>query len=395
MKVANRVGKFISQFLYLLSHAITTDVSLLGGNICNSQGTCKSCYESSFICHWCKDIPPAYADIQNGSCHYKLSQFGCQVGDACSSDDCFERKTCSSCSLGGCKWCASANSCVSPYSWKCALPSNCLPNEECKRKTPEFVGFLNAIPVWLEVSMVIGYLILVVLSCVVSYFIYLTLVQMPRGNEETTPLTTPSSYSGTRMTIFKLGVILWGLVVLGFGCILLVVSFYWPTPPEVSLCNAELMWKDTMNMIIQTVTSGKATVESEILITVYNPNRLGLALNSLNGSIYYKAVPIGTLQLDQVEAVPGSATDALGVIAINGFDDIADMLYDFNVNHKLLLQFELFINFTTGGYTLGISLPKFEVNVNDPPPQKHCNCTNSTHAGTPSSFETFLDYEVM
>lgn len=331
---------------------------------CGQQTTCESCYDSSYLCHWCKNIPPSPFFAEAGSCHEKLSPYGCQVGDSCGSDDCSERKTCSSCMMGGCKFCASSSACVSPYSWACALPSNCLPNSECERTEPEFIGYENGIPSWVAWCLSVGYLGLVIMSFVLAYICR--------------PVSGYERIDGERTWprfMYRLGVLVWGLTLLVIGGLLLLVGVYWPTPPDVSMCNVELMWRDTLNMLINTITTGKTTIESEVLITVYNPNRLGLRINSVNGNIYYKAAPIGTLDVKAIEIVPGSAMDSLGVVTFNGFENIAEMYYDFNVEHKLLLSFELFVNFSIREHVLSAGVPRFQINVNDPPPQKYCNCT--------------------
>jgi hypothetical protein len=171
-----------------------------------------------------------------------------------------------------------------------------------------------------------------------------------------------------------------------------VISLYWPSAPEVSMCNAELMWGDTLNMIINSVTTGKTTVESEVLITVYNPNRIDLTIHSVNGNIYYRGGEVGTVDLSTVQANQGSASDGLGVISFNGFDRITEIFYDFNVKHKLLLEFELFVTFSVGPLRkMSLVTPKFVMNVNDPPPQEHCKCKDKLLLESTES--SMLDFE--
>lgn len=346
--------------------AFVGSASGLLGDTCSDQSSCESCYESSFLCHWCKDIPGE----SGGSCHAKLSQYGCAVGDSCSADDCADRNTCSACKLGGCKWCASAQKCVSPYSWVCALPSNCLPNSECERTAPEFIGYERAVPDW------IIYLFTLFYSLVVG-----TSVFVWRRYKHALAINAGP-------WLYRLVVAGWTLAVLGMGIGFTGICLFWPSPPEVSMCNAELMWSDTLNMIINSITSGKASVDSEVLITVYNPNRFGLTLNSVNGNIFYKGGQVGTLELAPIDAQAGSAADALGVITFNGFDRIAAMYYDFNVKHKLELDFELFLNFSIGSFGgFSVGAPKLRMNVNDPPPQKHCNCLDNPRGDEPYDFD--------
>lgn len=358
-------------------------------NTCTQADTCEACYSSSFLCHWCKDIPPeSTGGGSKGSCHYKLSPHGCQVGDACSLDDCSERQTCSSCSMGGCKWCASAQKCVSPYSWTCALPSNCLPNSECQRTEPEFVGYLRAIPDWAIYVFTVVYGCIVTASIFGLYHLRRTLVSVAGQYQ---PLQEEPDVSNirSRIWLFRGIATVWILVAALVGVAFVLAALFWPSAPQLSMCNAQLMWSDTLNMIVNSVTTGKATVESELLITIYNPNRLGLKINSVNGNIYYKGTTVGSLDLASIDAQGGSASDGIGVMSFDGFDHITEMFYDFNVAHKLLLEFELFVNFDVGSMNgFSLAAPRFQMNVNNPPPQQHCKCKEFTAPGLSQ-----IDYE--
>lgn len=337
---------------------------------CNKESSCESCYSSSFLCHWCKDIPSSEA---SGSCHYKFSQYGCQVGDACSPDDCSERNTCSSCVMGGCKYCASVKKCVSPYSWTCALPSNCEPNQECMRSEPEFIGYIRGIPDWVIAVLLSVYVLVVTVSAVTMLHAYRYWIVPPSSSS--TLADTERDQRSSRNWIFGLVAASWTLVLVALGVLFFAIALYWPSPPEVSMCNAQLMWSDTINMIVNTVTTGKASVESEILITVYNPNRVTVALHSVSGNISYKGELVGSVDLGPIDARPGSAADGLGVVTFNGFERIAEMYYDFNVKHQLILEFELFISFQIASIgSFDVAVPKTRLNVNNPPPQKYCKC---------------------
>lgn len=357
--------------------------SVLGSDLCSQESSCESCYSTSLLCHWCKEIPSESGSP--GSCHYKLSPKGCQVGDACTPDDCSARDTCSSCSMGGCKWCASVQKCVSPYSWTCAFPSNCLPNSECQRTQPEFIGYIEALPVWLILVLAAVYLCIVAVSVIGLYH----LSRSTRETEEERLIERPPS----KKWIFRGIATLWILSLIAAGAFLTVVTLFWPTAPQISMCNAELMWRDTFNMIVNSITTGRTTVESELLITVYNPNRISARVNSLNGNIYYKGSAVGTVDLGAVDAQAGSASDALGVLTFDGFEHIAEILYDFNVKHQLLLEFELFASFDIGKLGgFNIAAPRFQINVNNPPPQEHCKCKESSLSESEMS-DANLDFE--
>ncbi len=384
-------------FLQLVVSSLATLPLCWSAFDCKLQTSCESCYDSSFLCHWCKDLPPDDSTT-GGSCHAKMSTFGCQVGDACSSDDCAERTTCSACNMGGCKWCASQHKCVSPYSWACAMPSNCIPNEECKRQAPEFVGFRNDIPKWVVYTMVIGYTAACVFIAMGLYLCYPSAVGRRFNEEDEQVLVVESSPPQKRKRIlFKLfaGSCLAALLALGVG--LTLTGFYWPSLPHVSMCNAELMWKNTIDMIIKTISTGKTNVESELLITVYNPNRFGGTVNSISGNVYYKTNSVGSFDLGYVDVAPGSASDGLGVLTFNGFENISEMYYDFNVKHSLLLEFELFTSFSIGGHDISTTIPRFPMNVSKPPPQEYCKCKEGSSVdSTDDTFDnSFYELEVM
>jgi hypothetical protein len=356
----------------------------LATDLCSQESTCESCYSTSLLCHWCKDIPSESGSP--ASCHYKLSPKGCQVGDACTPDDCGARQTCSSCAMGGCKWCASAQKCVSPYSWTCAFPSNCLPNSECQRKEPEFIGYIQAIPSWLIALFAILYVGMTILTVLALYHLRKTMVPSRVVDIEEEALVARAR---SRKWLFRGIASLSVLALATVGAGLTLISLFWPSSPQISMCNAELMWSDTLNMIINTITTGRTTVESELLITVYNPNRIGARINTVNGNIYYKGSSVGTIDLNPLDAKAGSASDALGVLTFDGFDHITEIMYDFNIKHQLFLEFEMFVNFDigkVGGFSL--AAPRFQMNVNNPPPQEHCKCKETSLTQV-----TGLDYE--
>jgi len=213
---------------------------------------------------------------------------------------------------------------------------------------------------------------IIVFSAVALYVLFGVFVE--------TPTVQPAT---RRRIVYRLIAMSLSLGVVAIGIIFAIIGVYWPSAPELSMCNAQVMWKDTMNMIINSVTSGKATVESEILISLYNPNRFGGTINAINGDIFYKSIPVGSISINEMDLVSGAVSDSIGVITFNGFEQISDMYYDFNVNHHLMLEFDLFLNLNVAGYNVNTGVPKFQMNINDPPPQKFCKCNYTA----PDSFD--------
>jgi hypothetical protein len=229
---------------------------------------------------------------------------------------------------------------------------------------------------WVIYVFAVVYAGIVALSFAGIYHLRRAMVLSLVTEEETDGLVSAaSSVIASRRCLFRGIAAFWILLVIAIGIIFAMVSLFWPSPPQISMCNAELMWSDTLNMIINSVTTGKTTVESEVLISVYNPNRIGAQINSINGNVYYKGSPVGTIELSPIDGQAGSVSDGLGVLSFDGFEHITEMFYDFNVAHELLLEFEIFINFTVGPMNaLNVAAPRFQMNVNNPPPQEHCKC---------------------
>jgi hypothetical protein len=223
--------------------------------------------------------------------------------------------------------------------------------------------------------MVSVYVLIVFFSIVSLYVLYGVFVAPPSIAEEAAlPLTSDNNGRRRRRIVYKLIAITWSLGIVAIGIIFGIIGIYWPSAPELSMCNAQVLWRDTINMIINSVTSGKATVESELLLSVYNPNRVGITVKSVSGSVWYKSSSVGSISMDEIPIVPGSISDSLGVVSFNGFEKISEMYYDFNVNHALVLEFNLFVNLDIAGYSVSTSVPKFQMNINEPPPQKYCKC---------------------
>jgi hypothetical protein len=147
------------------------------------------------------------------------------------------------------------------------------------------------------------------------------------------------------------------------------------------------MWKDTLTMIIKSAFI-KTNVELETLISVYNPNRLNVRIKEVNGDIFYKGTThIATFALGQLDAPGGYVSDQLGLLTFTGFDQAVDMLYDFNIQQRLILTAKISTSFDVmmGSYTLfslSTTLPDIEIDADKPPQRTRCKCN-----GSPSSIQ--------
>ena len=372
---------------------------------CSSQSTCDSCYGYSYLCHWC-----AGNATTPGSCHAKLSTQGCQVGTSCSGDDCSDRHTCSSCEMGGCKWCGSE--CVALYSWQCALPRQCFPNAQCVRKEPEYIGYdsapsgvaFTAFAIVLILSSVAACNVLVCwrLKSLVSglnnppqriprerLLVHGTLVE-----DEDSPLGRSSANSTTSTaliplfdalfaSLFACTAWLWGLAVFGAICTAFFATLFYPHPPVVNVCNAQVMWEKLLSMLVRSAVI-HTSVDLEILVSVYNPNRLSVKVRELSGDVFYRGIiPVASLTLGELNGKGGYVTDSLGTLTFTGLNQAADMLYDFNYLHKLELSAKIATAFDVMWgdrvlMSLSTVLPEIAINANEPPKQGYCHCKESS-----------------
>jgi len=303
------------------------------------------------------------------------------VGASCAGDDCFSQKSCSICKATGCKWCGKAQSCEALYSWTCGLSSECFPNEVCVRKEPEYIGYapapdavsFGALVVFLTVAIIVACNLLI---CWRGRSVFTRIQQDRQPFDETSRLLDPLVRA-----IFSCTTCLCSTFLIGAGLLCLAVVLWWPQPPQVSVCNAEVMWKDTLTMIVKSAFI-KTNVELETLISVYNPNRLNARIRDVSGDFFYKGNHVASIAIGQIDAPGGYVSDKLGVLTFSGFDQAVDMLYDMNINQQLILTSKVSTSFdvlfgTYSLFSLSTTLPEFEIDANKPPERSHCRCRGS------------------
>jgi hypothetical protein len=165
------------------------------------------------------------------------------------------------------------------------------------------------------------------------------------------------------------------------------VTLLQPGIPEISVCNAEMMWKESLMSL-----ATRGSVNMEILISVHNPSRvLSAHVKSLDGLLNYrKLFPVGNFRLSNLTASAGFVSDQVGVMEIStSADYIAQMIYDFNVAHSLvftidplILDVELRLDlFGASRWTLPIvaRLPPMLIDANKPPLQHLCQCNQTIY----------------
>ncbi|KAF4693733.1 hypothetical protein FOZ60_010131 [Perkinsus olseni] len=135
----------------------------------------------------------------------------------------------------------------------------------------------------------------------------------------------------------------------------------------------------TLAMVVESALV-KTDIEMESLVSVYNPNRLGVRINHLSGNIYYKGAEIGTMALHNFAAPGGYVSDGLGLITYNALDRAAEMLIDYKWNKDLVLTVTGTISFdilwpnSEVLTSLSASVPPAVINLNKVPDQRYCKC---------------------
>ncbi|KAF4736648.1 hypothetical protein FOZ62_019359 [Perkinsus olseni] len=184
------------------------------------------------------------------------------------------------------------------------------------------------------------------------------------------------------------------LLLVGSG----VVAAVWPHQPVVNYCNIELVWNRTLAMVVESALV-KTDIEMESLVSVYNPNRLGVRINHLSGNIYYKGAEIGTMALHNFAAPGGYVSDGLGLITYNALDRAAEMLIDYKWNKDLVLTVTGTISFdilwpnSEVLTSLSASVPPAVINLNKVPDQRYCKCQGNITQGSSSSWFMLADDE--
>jgi hypothetical protein len=406
-------------------------VSDTNNSTCASFDNCTQCVASSHLCHWCSDQ----------QCHAKGSVYGCTIGASCPSQDgnstqdtCHSHATCTECSLASnlCHWCAFDEQCHAIGSiYGCAYGVNCYSNQRCQRSQPEQVyqawyrgmGFL---PVFL----ILGGASMVLCCSTVLYVVTGTLVhglyQLLATTSTTTPNTTSNTTTNTissKNSIMDEAVpFLHGLEqemddiptiqdstpptispstsihshpththhhqlqcflrtcnywykatwILTLSLLFILFCFY-PKVPTFNVCSDQLAWKS----IIDGITSLKVEASFEILISVYNPNRISLTMDKVSGTFRHDGDEIGTFLVPSTRIHSRAITDVLVTCTV--VPDRWEALGIIAEYYKGTLVLDV----TAGGMvripSLGVLFPiqitDLIVPVNDAPADRHlCSC---------------------
>ncbi|KAF4655052.1 hypothetical protein FOZ61_007791 [Perkinsus olseni] len=415
-------------------------------NKCGAQMDCISCYNSSYLCHWCADNPedPPGPDIP-GSCHYKGSVYGCKYGAVPISSVIISIVGAALCPVNA------------------SLTRSARERSQCKKKRVkpgtafglgafETRKFLNKSlydfkyigSVWAPRAVAWSLILIIAIASTCGGMMLFSCRRMKNAVARANQLDRELQRSGRARRrqrsegaddyllrggtasddeadlderargydylslaslldpcascLYKTLGCCWAvgmiLLLVGSG----VVAAVWPHQPVVNYCNIELVWNRTLAMVVESALV-KTDIEMESLVSVYNPNRLGVRINHLSGNIYYKGAEIGTMALHNFAAPGGYVSDGLGLITYNALDRAAEMLIDYKWNKDLVLTVTGTISFdilwpnSEVLTSLSASVPPAVINLNKVPDQRYCKCQGNITQGSSSSWFMLVDDE--
>ena len=97
-----------------------------------------------------------------------------------------------------------------------------------------------------------------------------------------------------------------------------VSLFYYPKAPTYSICNDEVAW----GKIIRNIVALKIDASFEVLASLSNPNRIGVALDKAKGSFEFEGKEFGTFEIPPVTADPMSITDFMIIVRVSPADRV-------------------------------------------------------------------------
>ncbi|CAM9923250.1 unnamed protein product, partial [Phaeothamnion confervicola] len=92
-----------------------------------------------------------------------------------------------------------------------------------------------------------------------------------------------------------------------------VTLLYAPHFPEVNVCNTEFDWKS----VVHSITGVAVEVDYQLLVSIYNPNNMDVAIESGTAVLKHKHTEVGAMVFEPFTATGGYVTDILATVAIN------------------------------------------------------------------------------
>eukprot|EP00534_Pseudo-nitzschia_fraudulenta_P003469 CAMPEP_0201135970 /NCGR_PEP_ID=MMETSP0850-20130426/54616_1 /ASSEMBLY_ACC=CAM_ASM_000622 /TAXON_ID=183588 /ORGANISM="Pseudo-nitzschia fraudulenta, Strain WWA7" /LENGTH=337 /DNA_ID=CAMNT_0047407205 /DNA_START=751 /DNA_END=1764 /DNA_ORIENTATION=- len=153
-----------------------------------------------------------------------------------------------------------------------------------------------------------------------------------------------------------------------------IAIFFYPQMPEHNVCNDEVAWTGIMKNIV----AFRFDASFEILATLSNPNRIGVALDKANGSFSFEGQQFGTFQIPPLTAKPVAITDFMIILHISPASNAqAVRLVEAYYMGKLVLEaeFEGVVRVPTlFNYTREFGVNNTIVDINGASDRSLCRC---------------------
>ncbi len=121
-------------------------------------------------------------------------------------------------------------------------------------------------------------------------------------------------------------IILSVLVAIGVIIGITLVALFYPEGPSYSLCNTKIAWPSILNYII----SSNATAEVKLQLSLYNPNRFSIRINSVRAFMAYGKEQVGEAKYENFGMPAGSVVDVPVLAQVNpSLTTASTMLYEY------------------------------------------------------------------
>lgn len=177
--------------------------------------------------------------------------------------------------------------------------------------------------------------------------------------------------------------VFWILAVPSLLIIGIVLVLHVPRAPVTSICYDGFDWTKIMNNIEVYYTS-KLYADYELLVSLYNPNRVDLNVTSLSGVVYFPphigGTQVGSILVQSFFAPAGYVTDIKGVLSFDMDKYVALNLGRNYQKGKLELGIDLSLGLEVKAHGLLVfwasrfDLQRSVVNVNAPSDRTYCKC---------------------
>eukprot|EP01029_Cantina_marsupialis_P009054 TRINITY_DN2120_c0_g2_i1.p1 TRINITY_DN2120_c0_g2~~TRINITY_DN2120_c0_g2_i1.p1 ORF type:complete len:413 (+),score=82.17 TRINITY_DN2120_c0_g2_i1:125-1363(+) len=319
---------------------------------CANQHTCEQCVDTTG-CHFCGD----------GACHAILSPYGCAIGLECKAKydeyHCEQHASCTDCNNAkGCHFCADGCKATSDVD-SCVSALSCETEKECVRSTPEEANRESINPFY--GAAVIGlWLVTVCFLCGCFWIVqivkqlstesvtteddrYLEMqtfsaLEKKDSSTDFIPLVTqhktPKGIQQCESACCIMILVLSILATIFAGCLVYIS----PSLPKYSICNKSFDWGSAIDGIKNFGIRGNY----EILMSVYNPNVVGVHISKVRSTFLYKSEVVGIWDSDDNMYIPPeSITDMTVVIQLRpSLTEGWEMVHDFG-NKALILSLDM------------------------------------------------------